>query len=302
MEGSALRISRFHVGELQDLADALNDLMAGTPHCPRASASEVASALDGPGSCKAAERLSESTIWLAREGSDIVGVAHAAIEQATEQSPLRAVLRFFAYRPGYRRVGQALVERAEELAHAHGAGEVVAWHYDHKYPWCHAEHALLSGRLGHVQALLSLNGYAADWGQLVLDWQDYAVSAEPLPVDAELEWEWAEATPGATELVLHAYQEGRSVGLCVCIGQGALQRAPEAQDWVYVRWLWVEDGLRGRGLGRCLVTQALAAYRQRGYRHVTIGAMESNLPARLLYTNMGFQTTDWTRAYRKVLA
>ncbi|MHB1317798.1 MAG: GNAT family N-acetyltransferase, partial [Anaerolineae bacterium] len=253
-----------------EIATAISRLLAGVPHCPPLPLAEIAAALDGPRCCRAAERLSESKVWLCREGDAVTGVAHAAIEAATDETPRRGVIRFLAYERGHRAAGQVLLERAERLTWDAGAEALIAWHYDHTYPWYHAEHVCLSGTLDHVHALFGANGYARVNGQLVLDWPDYAFVLREAPVPLTLEWRWAGRPSGGDELELLARQGDRQVGICVCIGQGAFQAAPQAQDWVYVRWLHVAEDLRGQGLGRYLVQAALDGYRQRGYRHAVI--------------------------------
>ena len=123
------------------------------PHSPPVDTAIVEAGLDGDTCCKAAERLTGSNLWIASEHGAVTGVAHIALEAATEQTPRRGVLRFLAYKPGQRKAGQLMLERAESMVRDAGATELIAWHYDHTYPWYHAEHACLSGRLDHVIAL-----------------------------------------------------------------------------------------------------------------------------------------------------
>ncbi len=289
------------MAEIEILARTLNEWLADVPHCSPVGVADIEPGLDGDACCKAAERLSDSAVWTAAEGDTITGVAHIALEAATEETPRRGVLRFLAYEPGHRRAGQLLLERAESMVRDAGATELIAWHYDHTYPWYHAEHACLSGRLDHVHALFGATGYVPVSGELVLDWPNYAFFLPEAPLSVSLDWQWSEPLPTVEELALVAYQGKRQVGVCVCISQSAFQPIPAARDWVYIRWLHVEQDLRGNGLGRYLVLAALDAYRQRGYCHAVICSMEENYPARLLYTNMGFRTVDWTCAYHKTL-
>lgn len=286
---------------IESLTDRFNEWLAGLPHCVPVSPEQVSAALEGPGSCKAADRLTESAIQTAWEGGALTAVAHVAIEAATETTGRRGVLRFVAYEPGHPLAGRRVLDDAERLFRKAGVGEILAWHYDHTYPWYHAEHALLSGWLDHVHALLGANGYSAANSEIVLDWPDYVIGRLKAPVTVELDYAWAEHCPGGLELALRAFRGGQEVAICACIGQGAFQPAVEAQDWVYVRWLHVDERLRGRGMGPYLVQTALAAYSERGYRNALVCSTVDNYAARMAYTNMGFRTVDYSWAYHKTL-
>lgn len=297
-----MTIEDLTTADMEVLASTWNEWLADVPHCPPVGVAVIEPGLDGDDCCKAAERLSDSNLWTASERGAVTGVAHIALEANTEQTPRRGVLRFLAYQPGHRRAGQLLLETAESMVREAGASELIAWHYDHTYPWYHAEHACLSGRLDHVHALFGVNGYLPVNGELVLDWPNYAFSLPRAPLPVSLDWQWSEPLPTVDELELVAYHGERQAGICVCIGQTAFQPVREALGWVYIRWLHVERDLRGHGLGRYLVLAALDAYRRRGYRHAVICVMNENYPARLLYTNLGFRTVDWTCAYHKTLS
>ena len=227
------------------------------------SPEQVSAALEGPGSCKAADRLTESAIQTAWEGGALTAVAHVAIEAATETTGRRGVLRFVAYEPGHPLAGRRVLDDAERLFRKAGVGEILAWHYDHTYPWYHAEHALLSGWLDHVHALLGANGYSAANSEIVLDWPDYVIGRLKAPVTVELDYAWAEHCQAAWSLPCEP--SGWPRGCYLRLHRpGAFQPAVEAQDWVYVRWLRGRAPARA-GMGPYLVQTALAAYSERGY-------------------------------------
>ena len=299
----ALMNSRIYASDSPEtLSTVYNLAIQGVPHTFAVSEREMADAFDGPVCCKAAKGLRGQRIWFAGQGADIHGVIHIALEDQEPPAPSRGIIRFFWYARGHRAAGQALLEQAEAHFRQQGIGRLLAWHYDHTYPFYHVEHAYLSQQLDQVHALLGMNGYAVQGSELVLDWPDFDPSL-PDPVDASLKltinWESGRAQrPG---LVLLAHKGEDEVGVCVCSSLGEVSSARQAQDWVYTRWLGVDEAWRGRGLGRYLMRRALHALYDVGYRHATICTLGDNHRAFLLYTNLGYRAVDWTHAYEKAL-
>jgi GNAT superfamily N-acetyltransferase len=56
--------------------------------------------------------------------------------------------------------------------------------------------------------------------------------------------------------------------------------------------LYVEDGARGRGLGRALVLACCERGRERGSLRIELDTNESNAPAVPLYESLGFSSTS----------
>jgi len=75
-------------------------------------------------------------------------------------------------------------------------------------------------------------------------------------------------------------------GYVGCVGIRALD-AGDADDCEMKR-LYVRDAVRGSGLGRQLVQQALSAARQMGYRRVLLDTLQQMAAARSLYASLGF--------------
>jgi len=63
----------------------------------------------------------------------------------------------------------------------------------------------------------------------------------------------------------------------------------------------VLPGLQGRGLGRRLLVEALAAARAEGIRQVALTVHPEN-PARRLYESCGFRTVEFRRTFHLMLA
>lgn len=73
-------------------------------------------------------------------------------------------------------------------------------------------------------------------------------------------------------------------------GEGALRGgllAATHWDWLHVTHLWIDDGARGRGLGRRLLLAAEAEARARGCRHVHLETL--SFQARGFYESLGYQ-------------
>ncbi|MCH8292218.1 GNAT family N-acetyltransferase [Candidatus Poribacteria bacterium] len=58
--------------------------------------------------------------------------------------------------------------------------------------------------------------------------------------------------------------------MCRCISCGEFSSAPDAQDWLSVSWLWGDETIRRRGLGRYLLQRGLKEMHNAGYRHAYI--------------------------------
>lgn len=256
------------------------------------------------------ENLRQEAVFVAKENGQVLGAAHVGLDSGqrphgpTDEWQACGGVRFFAYRRGQRAVGQALLERAEAHLRELGATHVVVGHYDHRYPFYHAEHMFISQRLDHIWALLAMNNYRQHphGSQVVLDWPDYAIEppGNP-PFEADIGVEWIDSNAQLPSLIVRAKQGEREIGICVCNSHAENNPAREAQDWVYTRWLGVDPERRGRGLGRHLLDRALHEARGVGYRHAMICCMGQNPRALLLYGNRGYRTVDWSYAWQKSL-
>jgi GNAT superfamily N-acetyltransferase len=89
---------------------------------------------------------------------------------------------------------------------------------------------------------------------------------------------------GARERIWVVEKEGALVG---CI---AIVKASETE--AQLRWLLLAPGVRGGGLGRCLVEEAVAFCRSSGYRAVLLWTEASLTTATRLYRRAGFILTE----------
>jgi ribosomal protein S18 acetylase RimI-like enzyme len=174
------------------------------------------------------------------------------------------------------------------------------------YPFCHVPHARLSAHMAHVGGLLGARGYSRGDGELVLEWRDFTMDEPPrLALDVDVRLQWRQRRGERPGLLVHAYDQGDNratkVGFVVSQPLGDTIPTPAAQDWAYIRWIVVHEAWRGRGLGRYLLTRALAALQGAGYRHTALTTHDDNYPALLFYTNLGYRVVDWTHTWRRAL-
>lgn len=86
--------------------------------------------------------------------------------------------------------------------------------------------------------------------------------------------------------------DGRLVGLI-----GAQRQSVDA---VYLYSLWLEPGMRGRGLGHALVSAAVDWARSRRAKIVTLRVDMANAAARGIYENLGFGVVEDSRKPREL--
>jgi GNAT superfamily N-acetyltransferase len=294
-----MQVVSFEPSMADDVARCYNELIAPVPECSPVEAERFASL-----EALRHDRLREEQIAVPREGGEVAGFVHVglALPATGDEYPTGepAAIRALSYRPGERRVGQALLGWAEEWARERERADVVAWHAGLRYRFYHFGWAHLSERIGHVRALFGMNGYREVDSELLLTWPDFEPSpAERPEVEFELKLDWHDGPIGPRLSVL-AMRDEKEVGHCR-IDHGQHSQGPRAQEWCYCNALWVADALQGRRLGRYLLSTGLAEMRKAGCRHAAISTNGTNYRAQLMYTNMGYRMTDYTVAFRKEL-
>lgn len=88
--------------------------------------------------------------------------------------------------------------------------------------------------------------------------------------------------------VFVAVLDGRVAGYCLCDVR-TVEGDPIRRDatTLYIDDLCVDEGVRGRGVGRALYGHAVAWARQRGFFNVTLNVWECNPGARAFYEALG---------------
>ena len=299
-----MRIDLFDPTESGSLAAFYNRQMAEVPFCFPVSEGEFTDGL----SFREADRLRDEAILVASEGGRTRGFLHLAREpKEGADADDRGILRFFAYEPGNRRIGEALLDEAERRFREMGIARIGAFEHAYAYRFHHLGFGLLTDRMAHVFALLQIHGYEtrADWSydeEVFLEWRAYAIEEPALPDEAVvIEVSWEPGRGRRPNLGLRAIRDGEPFGECECLSVGEFSNDERAQDAFFTEWLGVRDANQGRGWGRYLLRRALWELHGAGYRDALISANRKNYRALLFYANEGYRVVDSAYALRKTL-
>ncbi|MDE0553101.1 MAG: GNAT family N-acetyltransferase [Candidatus Poribacteria bacterium] len=283
-----------------------NHLTTNVPHCHPVTEEEFAIAINRVTTDKADLKengLDSETAFVAIVNGVIQAFIHVGISPAGEHRKENlGVIRFLGYERGARRVGQAVLEKAEAYLKTFNVSQISAFPQDCRYRFYHFEHAYLSDALDQVQGLLGFNGYRRSEGEVFLDWEDYSVTPVPSSLPVTLSIDWKEGRGQHPNCTVLAHQDGEQVGICESICGGEFSSHPDAQDWFHTVWLGVEDDFQGQGLGRYLLQYTLQEMKKVGYRHAAISTAWDNHRAFLFYSNCGYWTVDWTYEFSKNLS
>ena len=283
-----------------------NRLTADVPHCYPVTEAEFAVAMHRVTTDKADIKengLDAETAFVVIVDGIIQAFIHIGISHIGENREEDVgIIRFFAYERGARRVGQAVLERAEAYLKTYNITRIFASPQDCRYRFYHFDHAYLSDALDQVQGLLGFNGYHRSAGEVFLDWEDYSVTPVPSTLPVKLSVEWKDGRGQLPNCTVHAHQNGEEVGICQSVCGGEFSSHPDAQDWLHTTWLGIEDDFQGQGLGRYLLQYALQEMKKIGYRHAAISTAWDNHRAFLFYSNCGYRTVDWTYEFVKDLS
>ena len=283
------------------VAHAFNRAIDGVPHCHPLSAEEYLAATRLDTAYHGMNTLHSQNTVVALTSGRVVGMATAAQGTHGQQGPLASgQIRMLWYERGHRLAGQSLLEAAEGHLTALGHGNFSAFNHEFQFPGYHFTNANLTDRWDHVHGLLGISGYRRLRGEVFLDWPDlHPPDPGACPIQAEIRIESRPGKGSRADLAVRAVRSQREVGACLCWSGGEFSAHPAAQDWVFVRWLWVDEPLQGLGMGRYLLLRALVEARVLGYAHSAISTDWSNHRAMLLYANTGYRAVDWTSMYHK---
>lgn len=287
---------------LPALTDAWNRAMSPVPHCYPVKQEEMSAVLVHTlGEGTPHERLHSEAAFVAMEGNGIVGFAHTAIGPL-DHAPERGSIRTLWYERGHREAGQALLNAAEADLRAKGQNRIEAFHCDDGYRFYHVKYGYLSDELEHVQSLLKFNGYAVNNGEVILDWPNFEpVDPRKPKIEVGTERHWTEGRGSLPALEIMAVVNGERIGNCTCISCGEFTDAEDAQDWLFVDGLFIDDEYQGAGVGRYLLQLTMRELHRVGYRNATITTEWINHRALLFYSNYGFKKVDWTFGYERTL-
>jgi hypothetical protein len=194
-----------------------NRLIANVPHCYPVTEEEFAIVLRGVTTGKTDKNddglgLDSETAFVAITGGAVQAFIHVGLIQIRDEDV--GVIRFLGYQRGARRVGQAVLERAEAYLKTFNVSQISAFPQDCRYRFYHFEHAYLSDALDQVQGLLGFNGYHRSNGEVFLDWEDYSVTPVPSSLPVTLSIDWKDGRGQFPNCTVLAHQNGEQVGIC----------------------------------------------------------------------------------------
>jgi ribosomal protein S18 acetylase RimI-like enzyme len=283
-----------------------NRLTADVPHCYAVKEEELATAIRGVTTGKADKKeggLDSETAFVAMVNGAVQAFIHVGIGQGWDRDEKDVgAIRFMGYERGARRVGQAVLEKAEAHLKTYNISKISAFSQDCRYRFYHFDHAYLSDAIDQVQALLGYNGYHRSEGEVFLDWENYIVTPVPSSLPVTLSVDWKQGRGQLPNCTVRAFQEDKEVGECWSVSGGEFSSHPDAQNWLHTTWLGIEDEFQGQGLGRYLLQYELQEMHKVGYRHAAISTAWDNHRAFLFYSNCGYRTVDWTYGFVKNLS
>jgi GNAT superfamily N-acetyltransferase len=300
-----IEIHPYELEMLAGMAAAYNDAIRFTPHCYPATTEELAHVLKGAifGS-PSWSGMREEAAFVALDGSRTLGFIHVGLgfprNQTTDEY---GVIRFFCYERGRRDAGQALLDAGEAYLQEFGVRKIGTADHHHKYPFFQIESSYLSERVDNVHALMGMNGYRADKGEVILEWPNFTPpDPGPLPLDCEIQVVTEIGRASLPKLKVQALIEGREIGVCAVESVGEYVRDPLAQDWALTAWLGIEPEYQAKRLGKHLLARGLEESRNAVYRHALISTDWRNYRAFTFYSNFGYTLTDWTYRLLKNLS
>lgn len=301
-----VKIEYWSIEDAGELVHVYNKQVAQIPHCYSVSPEEFRKGLlYQKDADKPYENLRSEKIIVGKQNNRIVGFADvAAVANIKEgdQEEHQGLIRFLTYQPGCRPVGQALLEESERYLSGLGEHRIkayrVTFHQDYCYRFYHLGFGLVSDQISHIYALFRMNGYEICGGEIFMDQPNYSVD-EPVSPDDQVEVT-VEQHPGRGKLpglIIKALRAGKEIGVCESVSAGKYCQASEAQDWVFIKWVGVEEEEQAKGWGRYVLNRNLWEARKIGYKNTVISTNIKNYRALLFYTNYGYRVVDTTYGF-----
>lgn len=296
-----MQIIQYESELAESVATFLNAQTAGVPFTWPVSAEQLDRALSKPLTLNdSSDRtMVDPTVFVLREAGNVAGFATVGVEEHTGAQSTGAI-GFLLYKRGNRRAGQVLLDAAHEHIDRRTPGPVDAFHQRHRLPVYHFAHSYCSDGLDHVQALLAVNGYSREGGEVFLVWDRFEpTDPGPHSLPVELRVKWIDGQAALPGLVVEALLDGERIGECRHCCGGDLSDHPDADGIAFCMWLGINDTYQGRGLGAYLLQRSLAELKARGYEVAAISTAHDNHRAFLFYSNYGYRTADWTYGFRR---
>ncbi len=281
-------------GDAEGVLRLYADATASVPHSFPASLPEVAAWLEGRSA-----RLESESIAIAREGGEIVGLARygrggpdARPESWFTVGPGEGILETLLVRPGDREAAELLLTRAD--ADLRAPASEVTWAFEDELgpPFSHGGFGQISATMATPLECLCRHGFTAHAGELHLV-LDRLAAPPPGRAPAGISVTTHRLDAGEWALEAHG-PDGAHASQCVWAPVSLKSRCPVARRVGYVWWLGVDDGFRGRGLGRHMMRCAFQHMRDNGITAVWLTTGAANYVAQSLYLSLGFRVVDYS--------
>ncbi|MDQ1327899.1 MAG: family N-acetyltransferase [Candidatus Poribacteria bacterium] len=306
-----MKIEYWGVEESIKLTQAYNDQIVGVPHCYAVSQKEFKEGIiyHKVNGGEYSEDIHSEKLIVCEENGIIlsfsdVAIAETEFEGKKEQ---KGFIRFLTYKSGNRSVGQTLLMESEKYLFSFGVNQIKAFRLlfirDHcGYRFYHLNYGMLSDKLGHIHGLLGMNGYKISGGEIFMDQPAYQVD-EPVLYDKSLDItvEFQNGRAVLPKLNVKAFRDGKEIGQCKSESAGECCDAKEAQDWVFVTGLGINENDQKKGLGRYLLQRNLWEMSKIGYKNSVISTDWNNFRALLFYTNYGYKVVDTMHEFVKII-
>ncbi|MBT7099660.1 GNAT family N-acetyltransferase, partial [Candidatus Poribacteria bacterium] len=168
-----MEIREHGVDDMRELAPLYNAQVAATPFCYPVSSDEFADGVTAWAHPELSGRMRDQTVFVAVERGQPIGFAHITMGRVLEEWSDDAqidcgAIRFIAYPPGRRDVGQRLIDAAQRRLTDLGASRIHAYTKATAYRFYQLGFGMLSTGVGHVVGLLGMNGYTVRRGEYFL--------------------------------------------------------------------------------------------------------------------------------------
>jgi GNAT superfamily N-acetyltransferase len=239
-------------------------------------------------------------IFVAKEGGEILGYSHAALDN--DDDGRRGETRFFGYKPGRRDVGQALLEAAERYYVAEGMSVSRLFPNPFCYRFYHVGWGVAETLL-HVSGLFAMNGYRPFCGEILLEWPNFEPrTPKPFEEFGELRFEETQGRGSLPNLEMRLFENGKQVGECEACSFAHFQHGEAAERAFLVKWLGVRERAQGKRIGKHLLDRMHWEMKERGYRDALISTNTVNYRAQLFYANCGYRFVNRAEQWEKALA
>lgn len=193
------------------------------------------------------------------------------------------IIRNFWFLPGQEEIGGELLDRAVKALSQGGEKIYAFFHYFGMS--CYARHGKLFEGFGHIHRLLLEKGFAVEHENV------FYASRLTGTEETKVTLRWQERTPGGQQACEFLLDDG-TVGGCEV-------HFLEQKDVAYLRWIYVNSDLCGRGIGsQCMGALKTDLYRK-GIRQFDTDTALTNTVAQHYYEKNHFTKQGMTRSYYK---